>query len=253
MSDNNVSIIPEQYEILKKEYILLKKELDCTKQEVYGSKRNIQLLEALQNDYQNEIELLQSKIDTEKNNLEEKIIHLEEYNSNLKLKFNGKIQSLEIELAKSEEENESLKNEVDLLKNMNTSINYTDINRLNDEIFTLKNQNLKILETNEEMKLSFEQLQKQNLVLEDTILVCHNEIIMYITILTYLFQENRKEIDELQITLQYKKEELRNTNEMIEKLNEELVCLKNELEICKNQPLEKFNQGNSLFAEVDDR
>lgn len=40
---------------------------------------------------------------------------------------------------------------------------------------------------------------------------------------------------------------------MVDKLSEELIYLKNELELQKNQPLEKCGQGNSLFAEVDDR
>lgn len=40
---------------------------------------------------------------------------------------------------------------------------------------------------------------------------------------------------------------------MVDKLSEELIYLKNELELQKNQPLEKYSQGNSLFAEVDDR
>lgn len=40
---------------------------------------------------------------------------------------------------------------------------------------------------------------------------------------------------------------------MVEKLNIELITLKNELETFKSQSVAKCAQGNSLFAEVDDR
>lgn len=50
-----------------------------------------------------------------------------------------------------------------------------------------------------------------------------------------------------------KKEELIEANEMVDKLNDELISMRNELEAEKNQLLDKGSQGNSLFAEVDDR
>lgn len=113
---SDVNCIPEAFDALKREIILLTEELDNTKQELYASKRNIQLLEALKTDYQSEVELLQSKIDTEKNNLEQKIIQLEECNTSLKLKFHDHVHSLELNLSKCEEDNLLLKDEIELLK-----------------------------------------------------------------------------------------------------------------------------------------
>lgn len=42
-------------------------------------------------------------------------------------------------------------------------------------------------------------------------------------------------------------------NDLVQKLNDELFCLKRELESYKNKPLNVESKGNSLFAEVDDR
>lgn len=172
MNDPNVTVIPQEYDALKMEYIILKKELDYTKQELYESKRNVQLLEDLQGHYQSEIEFLQTQTETNKKNLEEKVVRLEEFNSSLKLKLNDRINSLELDLLKLEEQNALLQNEIEILRKTNTSTSDVEvINKLNDEIFNLKGENLMILETAEELKISLECLQKQNSMLEGTILV----------------------------------------------------------------------------------
>lgn len=177
MSDPNVSVIPEEYDALKLEYINLKKELDYTKQELYESKRNVQLLEDLQGHYQSEIEFLQTQSETNKKNLEEKLIRSEEFNSSLKLKLNDRINSLELDLLKHEEQNALLQNEIEILRKTNTSTSDVEvINKLNDEIFNLKGENLIILETAEELKISLECLQKQNSMLDATILVSMSQL-----------------------------------------------------------------------------
>lgn len=76
---------------------------------------------------------------------------------------------------------------------------------------------------------------------------------MFIIIVSNLFQETKKEIDQLKENLVCKREELTDANDVIEKLNDEIICLKNELDTYKSQPENKFEKGNSLFAEVDDR
>lgn len=173
MSDLNATTVPEEYDVLKKEYILVKKELDDTKQELYGSKRSVQLLEDLQHHYQSEIEFLQSQIETDKKNSEEKIIKLEEHSNYFKLKLNDRIHSLELDLLKHEEQNKLLHNEIEICKKNNTlNSDVGVINKLNDEIYNLKGENLILVETTEELKASLECLQKQHFLLEGTILVC---------------------------------------------------------------------------------
>lgn len=171
-SVSDVNDIPKGYNELLREYVVLRKDLDETKQELYASRKNVQLLEVLQNDYQNEVELLQSKLDEEKKGLEEKTIQLEDYNTNLKLKFNAKIQSLEAELVHEEEEKLALVNQIELLRKTNVSIADGEIiSKLYDEIYNLKEENIQI---SEEMKESVEFLQTQNANLEETISVCIN-------------------------------------------------------------------------------
>lgn len=188
MSTSDISCTTEECEALKKEILFLKKELDNRNQELHGSKRNNQLLEALQIDYQNEIELLQLKIDAEKNTLEQKVSQLEEYNNSLKFNFNDKVHSLELTLSKYEEENLLLKNEIEILKKLDMSVSDIDTkNKLNDEIFNLKNENLMISKSSEELGELFKSLQKQNTILEEKLSVCINCVTYYICTLTFFF------------------------------------------------------------------
>lgn len=171
-SDCNVGVIPEEYSVLKKEYMTLKQQIDITKQELYASKRNLQVLEALQNDYQNEVDLLQSNSDGEKKMLEEKILQLQDMNNNLKLKYSDRIEGLEQKLHTYEEENISLKNELEISKKSNAAVhNDSFISKLNDDILTLREENLSLLDCIGEKKDSIDALQKQNLVLEEMLLV----------------------------------------------------------------------------------
>ncbi|CAH1985940.1 unnamed protein product [Acanthoscelides obtectus] len=71
---------------------------------------------------------------------------------------------------------------------------------------------------------------------------------------TFSFMEEcKEELTTVKECLVIKKEELTEANDLIQRLNDEILCLKNELETYKSQPLDRKSKGNSLFAEVDDR
>jgi len=94
-----------------------------------------------------------------------------------------------------------------------------------------------------------ETLQKNVLDLEDALRLLQNQN----SRLEEALAMYKEELDENKETLQIKKEELLEKVALIDKLNDELLCLNQELEKYKNKPLEAESKGNSLFAEVDDR
>ncbi|KAJ8985644.1 hypothetical protein NQ317_015140 [Molorchus minor] len=231
-----VSIIPEDYDSLQKENKVLKSELENVNQELYGCKRQLKIFEALQNEYQSEIEILQSEHDIENQKLKEKIVHLEENLNETRIKYNEHIQSLEADLAKKEEENVSLQAKIELLKKVQlTQAPADDVNKLLEELASLKDEKDALLFNEEDLNLTVEILQKKNLKLEETL------------------AEHREEVSNLKENLSCKREELFEANDLIQKLNNEMVYLKNELDLFKSKPLNEKSKGNSLFAEVDDR
>ncbi|XP_018579475.1 protein Spindly [Anoplophora glabripennis] len=232
----NVSILPEDYEGLKKEYLVVKMRLDCVNQDLHESNRQLKIYEALQLDYQGEIEILQAEENSRKLKEEEKIAQLEENVNNVRSKYNKQIEALEIKSTLKEEEIKKLKAEIEFLKkNTGTQTPADDENKLLEELITLKHEIEVLLEKNEELELSVDILQKKCFSLEEA------------------FTETKKESSNLKESLSCKREELMEANYLIQKLNDELFCLKSELESYKNKPLNTESKGNSLFAEVDDR
>lgn len=171
----NVTILPEDYDGLKREYLVLRKELDSVTQELYASKRQLKIVEVLQHECQSEIEILQSQENSERLKQEEKIAHLEENISNIRSKYIKQIQALESELTSKEEVIEKLKAEVENLNKNNVTQTSTDeIYTLLEELTNLKHENEVLLENEEELKLSLEIVQKNNLLLEEALTVSLN-------------------------------------------------------------------------------
>ncbi|KAJ8935800.1 hypothetical protein NQ314_012652 [Rhamnusium bicolor] len=168
----NVTIIPDNYDTLKAEYLILRKDLDAVNQELYGCKRQLKVAEALQHEYQSEIEILQSENNTQKQEFEEKIGQLEETVNNTRSKYNERVQILESELLKKDEEIGSLKTDIELIKKVNTSETPSeDVGKLIEEIVELKQEQETLLESEDELKLSLEILQLNNFALEETLTV----------------------------------------------------------------------------------
>lgn len=171
--NSDITCTAEEETATKQECILLKKELEKTKQELYSCKRNVHLLEGLQREYQNEMEMLQSEGDSEKEALEHKIVQLEENNILLKLKYSEKNELAQKDFIQLQEENKGLKIEIELLKNTKTTTTSESdsINILYDEIMKLKEENFYIQEKFEELKISKENLEQQIVFLDETLSV----------------------------------------------------------------------------------
>lgn len=168
----SVTILPEDYDGLKKEYLVIRKELDNVTQELYVTKRQLKVVEALQLEYQSEIEILHCEKNSERLKQGEKIAHLEENIGNIKSKYVKQIQALEFELSSKEGETEKLKAEVDNLKKDNVIQTSTDeVYKLLEEVTSLKQEKGILLEQEEELKLSIDISEKNSLALEEALTV----------------------------------------------------------------------------------
>jgi len=107
---------PEDYTDLLKQYKILQHELNETKQNLYETSRQQKISEALLNEYQNDIEILQSKEQSLSEKFENKVSSLEEHIASLRSNHLKAISCLEAELEKKEKENETLKSQMELLE-----------------------------------------------------------------------------------------------------------------------------------------
>nr|XP_023021562.1 protein Spindly [Leptinotarsa decemlineata] len=232
----NESILSDDFDNLKKDYFIIKKELDRTNQELYDCKRQLKVQEALQHEFQSEIDMLQSDEIRQKQKYQDMISHLEETISNLRSNYNEQIQTLESAIVNLEEKNVALEVELGAVKKTNSSMSFSgDTTQLIEEILLLKEDNQGFTENRDELVANLEELQHNNFELQKTLDECRMESL------------NLKE------SLECKREELLEANNLIQKLNDDKICLQTELDSLKSQPLDEKSKGNSLFAEVDDR
>ncbi|XP_060517582.1 protein Spindly-like [Cylas formicarius] len=210
----------------------LQKELEDVRQELYDTNRQLKLKEAMLLEYQQETERLQTGEQRQLAKFESKIASLEETIVTLRDNHERAVSTLESEIARNEETITKLKNEIDVLKNLNE----TDSSfRFNEELANLETQHEELQQIFDGLKNEYITLSEQHKILE--------------TKFDALAEEN----SQLNETLKVKREELAENLVLIEKLNEELACANLELGTLKNQPLDTQSKGNSLFAEVDDR
>lgn len=229
----SLSDLKGEYYIIKNALSNVQLELDKKNQELHDCKRLLKIAEVLEKEYQQEIGILQ-KNDNEENlklkstvkkleaNLveskhfySEQILHLE---TELTVKRN-EIKQLQDEL-KEEISKQKSKDDVDVLKN--------DIDRLKNELEELHGRNSELVEENENLR-------KRNFALEEQLVAVSTE------------NNNLKE------SLQVKREEVTDANQLISTLQEEMAVIRNEMETLQQKPLNANSKGNSLFAEVDDR
>ncbi|CAH1155063.1 unnamed protein product [Phaedon cochleariae] len=231
-----VSILPEDYDTLKIEYLSLKKQLDNVNQELYDCKRQLKTMGALQMDYQSEIDMLQSDQIRQKQKYQETILNLEEQINKMRSTHSEQILTLETDLMKMEEKYESLESEVDVLRKSNTDMSFGgDTSKLIEEILSLKEENNGFNENHQELLTNLKDFQEKNTELQRSLV------------------EYKEEISNLKESLDCKRDELAEKNILIQQLNDEVFCLKSELESHKSKPLDEKSKGNSLFAEVNDR
>ncbi|XP_030765308.1 protein Spindly-like [Sitophilus oryzae] len=233
--DNERTFISEDYEGLLLQYKSLRQELDVVKQQLHDSTRQAKLSETLLRDYQSEIELLQNGDRNEKEKLETKIVNLEEAINNLRLAHSEKLTNIEAKLIKKEQENEDLKIEIDLLKKSNCTENDGELSMEFEEVLSLKSANELLKKSYEELLEHYASLQNQ-----------HTEV-------EILLEQHKEEISQLKESLEVKRNEVAENTVLIEKLNDDLFCVRKELETYRSKPLDEGSKGNSLFAEVDDR
>ncbi|GJQ86595.1 hypothetical protein Trydic_g7829 [Trypoxylus dichotomus] len=225
-----------QYSSLSKICRQLRIELEEKSQQVYDHKRELTRLNTLEAEYLSEIECLQSGEKNECKRLQLKIQNLEEEKTEVTNTYTKEIECLELNIFKKDEEIAELQEK---LQTMTNTFNATD-NRNEIEEVQLKNIELKnnVHDLNElllHLNKRIESLEKKHVVSQE------------------LNQNLQDELKALNENYKCKKGELDEAKHLIETLQEDLILTKNELEIAKTKPLEDGSQGNSLFAEVDNR
>ncbi|CAH0553966.1 unnamed protein product [Brassicogethes aeneus] len=226
--------LPKDYNSLLKEHFRLKKVLDSFNQELYDSKRQLKVAEALQIEYQSEIEHLQHEQNFGDQQL--KISRLEEDIIKCRLIKNERISYLEQCLEDKESECNNLREENKVIKKACPfEPTVDDSSKLLEEINLLKEANEDISDIVNELSETLKESQKNCSDLEGKIESLQNEY------------------ESVKGSLECKREELEKANDLVQQLNDEILCLKKEIESSKSVPLDQQSQGNSLFAEVDDR
>ncbi|XP_056633148.1 protein Spindly [Diorhabda sublineata] len=218
---------------LKQELDSIKLELDKANQQLYECQRNVRVLTSVQAEYQNEIDMLQSEQIKQKQKYQDIIKQLEQNINNMRESYNDEKQTFENVIMKMEEKNELMKNELDVYKGSydNNVTNFGDTSSLIQDILSDPPE----FYENQQLKDTVKELQSKN------------------EILTRQLEEYTNELENLKESLNCTRTDLHEANATNQFLNDEILCLKTELDNLKNQPLNKDSRGNSLFAEVDDR
>lgn len=225
-----------EYYSIKSTLNSVQSELDQKNQELYDCKRSLKTAEALEKDYQQEIEALQNNDNEELLRLKSTVQKLEASLAESKQTYSEQILHLESELTTRKDEIKELQEELkNVAENASQQTVSDEIEHLKDEICSLNSDVELAKEKYECLLAENESLKDRNFALEEQVIGLGAEI------------ENLKE------TLQTKREELAEANEMIVTLQDEIAVLRSEMETLQRKPLDTDSKGNSLFAEVDDR
>ncbi|XP_966464.2 protein Spindly [Tribolium castaneum] len=226
---------PSVFEDLKTKYQQLQVECEQVNQHLHDYRRQIKIAQTLEAEYQEEIRLLQSQGTLEAQKLKEKVHQLEESIVELKSSHNERIENLEKELAKKEEEIDGLKKELKDVEKLSQSQNPESDSKLLDQISKLEQLNFDLNEKLCELEQSLESSEQKNATLQETV--------KELEALTAEYKES----------LDCKRQELAEANILLENLKDENLAIKSQLDMVTSKPLDDKSQGNSLFAEVDDR
>lgn len=225
--------IPQDYDGLLEEYKQRETMLEKLQQKLYDCKRQLDNAVFLQNEYKQEIEALQNDKVKEQLKIEQKLAQIEENHNKDKSNLKERIIFLEQELAKLEEQikqNAAVKTGTEDTEQINENQN-----KLYEKMDCLEEENEDLRFKNEEFIISLEEVRLENTDLREQLTAIKNDM------------------NEIQEMLKSKREELLEKDNLVQTLTEELACVKVDLEMHKSMPLDQESQGNSLFAEVNDR
>ncbi|XP_050306186.1 protein Spindly [Anthonomus grandis grandis] len=212
----------------------LKKELEETKQNLYECNRQAKLNDALVCEYRSEIQVLQSNESEISKKLNEKIGHLEDTITKLRSSHFETITSLQSELSDKDQEINSLKEELEILRRLTEVEKKTEVSTDFKE-FELLNEIELLNQKCADLEETLQSAQEHQESLED------------------ILQGYKEQVEELKEDNEVRKTELEEKAALVEKLTEDLILANRDLELYRNNPLQDGSKGNSLFAEVDDR
>ncbi|XP_017769847.1 PREDICTED: protein Spindly [Nicrophorus vespilloides] len=210
--------------------------LEQNNQKIHELQRELSRATAVERDYIQEIEILQNADKTECKKLLERIQGLEETCHALRENRKEDLAMLEAEFNTKCEENRLLIEKTENLQRLADNGNVTE-------------ETEKVIAENGILRDRIEFLEKNAANLRETLEELHSQN-------NYMELELKSKIEEvadLNENYAVKSQELRSTNEIVETLQEEMAVMKSELDLLKNKSVDHVVQGNSLFAEVNDR
>lgn len=209
----------------------LQLELEQVKQQLHQSNSHLKALEATHQHLKQDVIEAKAENARHKQELKTKIKTSKELLANLRASQNQNTVRLEKQLSAKVKKIESLQNEIQIHKKK--IVIQEEEKPENPEIILLENETLK--QKCQEFHLKLENIQQQRGSL-------------FLSI-----QESEENLAEHQTALEIKSEELVEKTNVIKGLKHDLESTKKELETLINQPLPTNSQGNSMFAEIDDR
>lgn len=170
----------DNIEDLTKKYLKLKEENENTKQELHECKRNLKIMHSTQQDYKNEVDMLQSEEIKQKQKYQEIIRQLEQNINDVRSKHSEEIQSLEDTIVKMEEKIDKLKSELYVFKDANITHFRGDTSSLIQEILSEPPE----FYENQELRVKLQEVTDANKALEEKVQVSKflNQCIMFISI-----------------------------------------------------------------------
>lgn len=209
----------------------LQQELEQVKQQLHQSNSLLKALEASYQDLKQDVIRTKAEDARRKQELEIKIKTSKEVLANLRASQTEETVQLENQLSTKVKKIESLQNEIQFHKKK--IVIQEEEKPENPEMILLENEVL--IQKCQEFHLKLENIQQQRGSL-------------FLSI-----QESEENLAEHQTALEIKSEELVEKNNVIKGLKHDLESAKKELETLINQPLPTNSQGNSMFAEIEDR
>ncbi|KAK2584254.1 hypothetical protein KPH14_006665 [Odynerus spinipes] len=198
-------------------------------QELHNLRLKLIHNEAMQRELQEANDLLEQSLTKEKEKAEKKLQEIKEKNRQIQVTYENQVNELGIELEKKVKENKELHN---LLIQHKDEISQTKLcksdQNIEERLTSLKKQMQELLIDLEDERRKKEEAEE-------------------------MIKDLNSQLLELQEILQITKDNLRETNEILENKCEELALCRTEIETLKTVSPSESYKGNSLFAEVEDR
>ncbi|XP_022910012.2 putative leucine-rich repeat-containing protein DDB_G0290503 [Onthophagus taurus] len=209
---------------------------DVVNQEIYDLKREVARLTLLEKDYIAEIEGLQMRLAKNNKDWEKRVDGLEEEKRAMELAKTEALEEVEAALQAKSEQLKVLTAQIESMSKRGSVVEDSD-------------EMQSLLQKVQELELEISKLKEENSVMRESALNLENDIHIYEESMNNL----KNDFNILSENYQRKSDELQESKKLADTLQEDLMMAKTELDVLKSKPDSSSGQGNSLFAEVEEK